>query len=147
MKISISKLHELTGIDRRTITRRLSPLTPDNQGNVGHFYDSAEALRLVFGVGSGDLDPQQEKALLDRTRRELLEIEVDIKKQNIIPADIVQTHWEKLIANCRAQLLNLPNRLATKVVGAATHQEAEREARILVHEALHELAKPGTPPQ
>lgn len=147
MQISISKLHELTGIDRRTITRRLSPLTPDNQGNVGHFYDSEDALRLVFGVGSGDLDPQQEKALLDRTRRELLEIEVDIRKQNVIPADIVQTHWEKMVGDCRAGLLNLPNRLATKVVGAATHQEAEREARTLIYEALHELAKPGTPPQ
>jgi hypothetical protein len=147
MKITISKIHELTGIDRRAITRRLAPLTPDNQGNVGHFYDSAEALRLVFGVGSGDLDPQQEKALLDRTRRELLEIEVDIRKGNIIPADLVQTHWEKMIANCRAQLLNLPNRLATKTVGAATYQQAEREARDLIHEALHELAKPGVPPQ
>lgn len=147
MKITVSKIHELTGIDRRTINRRLSPLTPENQGNVGHFYDSAEALRLVFGVGASDLDPQQEKALLDRVRRELLEIELDVRKQNVIPAEVVENHWSKMAADCRAKLLNVPNRLATKVVGAATYQQAEREARVLIHEALHELAKPGVPPQ
>ena len=145
MKITVSKIHELTGIDRRTINRRLSPLTPDKQGNVGHFYDSAEALRLVFGVGASDLDPQQEKALLDRTRRELLEIELDVRKQNVIPAEVVESRWSKLIADSRAKLLTLPSRLATKVVGAATHQQAEREARLLIHEALSELAKPGSP--
>ena len=145
MQITVSKIHELTGIDRRTITKRLGPLTPDNQGKQGHFYSSEKALPLVFCVGSQGLDPAQEKALLDRTRRELLELDLEIKRRNAIPADVVQTHWEGMIANTRAKLLNLPGRLATSVFGSSTVQDAERSARNLIHEALQEMSGSGVP--
>jgi hypothetical protein len=50
-----------------------------------------------------------------------------------------------MIGNMRGKLLNLPGRLASKVVGTDTLQDAEREAMLLVREALEEVAKSGVP--
>lgn len=87
-----------------------------------------------------------------RTRKEaalasLAELDLEVKRGNLIPADVVQEHWTAMAASCRAKMLNLPGRLATSVVGCPTVQEAERVARDLVYECLREMAQPGTPTQ
>jgi hypothetical protein len=50
-----------------------------------------------------------------------------------------------MAGNVRSKLLNLPGRLAVVTVGASTLQEAEQEAKKLIHEALQELAESGIP--
>ena len=87
-----------------------------------------------------------------RTRKEaalasLAELDLEVKRGNLIPADAVEEHWSQMVAHTRAKMLNLPGRLATSVVGCPTVQEAERVARDLVYECLRELAQPGTPPR
>ena len=87
---------------------------------------------------------------LARARREtalasLAEIELQVRRGELIPADAVQSHWEMMAANTRGKLLNLPGRLAASVMGCSTIQEAERQAMALVREALEELSQTGVP--
>jgi hypothetical protein len=148
MQTSITTLSNWTGYDRRTIKKRLEGLPFQDEGTGGHFYDSTSALRRIY-LGNpdeqSDLDPQAEKAKLDRARRHLAEIDLEIKRREVIPVDTVSEQWEKIGTAIRQKLLALPGRLVTVTYGAATQQEAEREAKKLIHETLAELASNGKP--
>jgi hypothetical protein len=85
-----------------------------------------------------------------RARREealasLAEIELQVKRNELIPADAVQQYWEGMVSRMRGKMLNLPGRLAAATMGCETIQEAEREAMLLVRECLFEIAGCGVP--
>jgi len=140
MLVTTNFICDLTGMDRRTVKKRLADIAPDSE----YRYSSVEALRQIYIPSA--LDPQQERAQLDRARREIADIQKAKMQGELIPADIVQAHWEKLVGNARAKLLNIPGRLAVSLGGqspsAAQVAEAARE---LIYEALRELAQPGHP--
>ena len=93
------------------------------------------------GIGDYELAKiRRENALA-----ELAEIELATKKDQLIPADMVQAHWCNMVANVRAKLLGLPGRLATILQPCQTPQEIEREAMKLIREALTELSENGNP--
>lgn len=135
MQVSISALARMTKKDRRTVTRRLEDLPPDAAGE----YACHEALARIYDADA--LNPAMERAKLDRVRTEIAEIQKAERLRELIPADAVRASWERMTANARAKLLNLPGRLAVVAVGVATIQEAERAARELIHEALSELSR------
>jgi len=85
-------------------------------------------------------DLEAERARLAHHQANLAAMEEEVKRKNLIPADVVESRWQSLAANVRAKLLNLPGRGAVAVAGLSTVQEIERELRRLVYEALRELA-------
>jgi hypothetical protein len=98
--------------------------------------------------------PEKQEAQADynhaRARREealasLAEIELQVKRNELIPADAVQQYWEGMVSRMRGKMLNLPGRLAAATMGCETIQEAEREAMLLVRECLFEIAECGVP--
>jgi hypothetical protein len=98
--------------------------------------------------------PKKQEAQADynqaRARREealasLAEIELQVKRSKLIPADAVQQCWEDMIGRMRGKMLNLPGRLAAAVPACETQQAIEREAMLLVRECLFELAECGLP--
>jgi hypothetical protein len=98
--------------------------------------------------------PEKQEAQADynqaRARREealasLAEIELQVKRSKLIPADAVQQCWEDMIGRMRGKMLNLPGRLAAAVPACETQQAIEREAMLLVRECLFELAECGLP--
>lgn len=94
-------------------------------------------------VGTGDYELA--KIRRENALAELAEIELATKKDQLIPADMVQAHWCGMVANVRAKLLGLPGRLATILQPCQTQQEIEREAMKLIREALTELSENGNP--
>ena len=101
--------------------------------------------RVVAELGvskTGEIyDADAEKARLLFHQANIAELDEEVKRKSLIPADAVQTHWEQVAGNSRAKLLNLPGRLAVQVAGKThTVQEVEQMARELVREALDELA-------
>ncbi len=102
------------------------------------------------------VSPEKKQAHADyaaaRARREealasLAEIDLQTRRNELIPADAVQEHWTGMIATMRQIMLALPSRLAAVVPGCETQQEAEREAMTLVREALTAISKSGVPGQ
>ncbi len=61
METTISELHELTGLDRRTIKRRISSLQPVRKIGRAIMYDCPSAIEAIY---SEKRTPQHEKARL-----------------------------------------------------------------------------------
>ena len=74
---------DLTGMDRRTVKKRLADIAPDSE----YRYSSVEALRQIYIPSA--LDPQQERAQLDRARREIADLQKSKMMAELIPADVV----------------------------------------------------------
>ena len=151
--LDVEQFADLIGVSRRRVFQMAHEGNPPPADQAGK-YPCKETGAWIrqrilgeLGVSStGEVyDLNAEKARLTYHQANISALDEEIKRKNVIPADIVEEHWENLVANARAKLLNLPGRLATKVVGAATIQDAEREARELIHEALQELATSGVP--
>ena len=118
MRVSINQLSDLTGFDRRTISRRLESLTPEKEGR-SHLYESRDALRLAYGaVSDGDsLDLSQERAHLALAQRKLAEIKRKELERDLIPAaEVVQFFTEAGMA-AKQVMLGVPSRLASVLVG------------------------------
>ena len=99
----------------------------------------------VAGRKGAAADYAEARARRETALASLAEIELQVRRGELIPADAVQTHWEMMAANTRGKLLNIPGRLAASVMVCATIQEAERAAMALVREALEELSQTGVP--
>jgi phage terminase Nu1 subunit (DNA packaging protein) len=139
MRCTINYLADLTGKDRRTIQKRLTDLKPSDDLT----YPSKDALAAIYNPFA--LDAVQERAQLDRARRELVELQKAEKIGELIPAEKVSAHWNRQAGNVRAKLLNLPGRLAA-TIPCDNPVEVEKATRVLVHEALQELSDDGRPP-
>lgn len=99
----------------------------------------------VSGTKGAAADYAEARARREAALAELAELDLAQRRGELVPADLIQRHWETLAANTRGKLLNLPGRLAASVMGCETLQEAERAAMMLVREALEELAAGGIP--
>lgn len=83
---TINRLAELTGISAPTIRHRLAALRPSDTGKPRR-YESADALPLILGIRDGErLDPQAEKARLDRLRGDELEDRIAERRRELLPA-------------------------------------------------------------
>lgn len=141
-KKSLSELSELTGFDRRKVSRRLETLKPTKRGR-SHLYDSPQALRLLYGdsAADGKLDPQQERAALDRARRESVEADNKKKAGELIHVEEVTAEWVKLLGIFKARLMALPMRLAPELLAASDLRTTENIVKSGIVEALEELSR------
>ena len=92
----------------------------------------------------GDLDYTQERAKLTRLQAAKATLELEQQRGNLIPLELVVVGWEGQIANCRAKFLALPSKVAAQAVGA-DYVEIEQLFKIVIYEALDELAGDGVP--
>lgn len=144
---------DLLGVSNRRIFQLAKEPDPPPVDSAGRYpcrefgeWFRAKALKDAGVVKDGDgYVVTAEKARLLFHQANIAAMEEEVKRQNLIPAELVQQHWENMAANTRGKLLNLPGRLAAKVVGAQTLQDAEREAMNLIRETLIELSGNGLP--
>lgn len=86
MLMSISELAEITGMDRRRITARLRNLPFEKGRGRAHRYETKSALAAIYGRADETLDPQQERARLDKARADLAEDQLRERRGDLIPA-------------------------------------------------------------
>lgn len=82
------------------------------------------------------LNPAQEKAMLDRARRENAELELKRKRGIYVSLDDVTKVWEKQLIVLRQRILAMPNKLARPVMEVASPKEAQE---VLMQEAVEML--------
>jgi len=143
--LSISALSVLTGVDRRTIGKRLEGLEPAKIVRKAKHYASSDALKAIYlGSDTGEaLDLNQQSARLKRAQADKTEIEVSILKGDLITGEQAKARWADMVTSMRAKMLGLPSKLAVRVTGLSM-REVETESRDLVFEALQALADDGS---
>lgn len=147
--VTINQLMELTGCTFRTVKKRLAGLDPISTTGNAIYYKSTDALPRIYQVrdeaeskNTSDefVQPQVEKAMLDKRRREKVEIEIDVLKGKLIEANRVEKVWADLVIACRAKLLGIPTKLAPTVIGILEVSKIESLLRDNMREALDELS-------
>lgn len=141
--MGLNQFAELTGKAPKTIRKLLAPITPKHGPNRSLLWETKEALPLIYGITANDgerLDPQQEKARLDRERRMIVELERAEKEGRLVDVDVVRGEWLSLIAIAKSRFLALPTRQAQQFIGLSELREAESRLRAVVHDGLSELA-------
>lgn len=140
MLISINGLSDLTRKDRRFISRRLERL-PFTQNGRAKEYASEDALALIYGSGDeAKLDASQERALLDKARRESIQMDNEKKRGDLLPFAEVAKAWEEQIAIAKGRFLALPSRMAPRIVRTKAIREVELILRDGIIEIMSELA-------
>jgi phage terminase Nu1 subunit (DNA packaging protein) len=140
--MSISSINELTGVDRRTIKRRLEDLKPIKEGRA-FLYESREALPLLF-LSKDEYDLSKERARLAFWQANKTELESEVLKGELIPADQVWQQWERMVSNFRAKMLSLPTKTGHLLLNIADFEEIEAILKNHVYEALKELSHEST---
>lgn len=94
---------------------------------------------------NAQLDLQAERAKLAHAQTQKVELEVEILKKNLLPRDEVALYWGGMVEAMKARLLAIPTKSAQVAITCTEIHEIEKEVRILVYEALQEIAKYGIP--
>lgn len=117
--LTMNQLYELTGVDRRTIKKRLEGLNFQKNSGKGHYYDAHEALPRIYQTFDNKHTTEramaEESLLLERARREKVEIEVKRAKGEYIPIEDVVRDVEQEYNFIRNKLKSLGARLAQRL--------------------------------
>jgi hypothetical protein len=101
--------------------------------------------RIKSDLGVSDngevIDPQREKALLDRARRITVETEHQTRIGELLEARVVAETWAAQVGIAKGRILSLPARIAPQVIGIGDLRAIEGVIRDAIHEALTELSE------
>lgn len=148
-RMTINQLSEVTGSSFRTIKKKLAGCEPAKTEGRQVFFETQKALRLIYlsneakegnSVELELLDPQLQKARLDKARTEKVELEIEVLKGSLIPADQVEKAWSDLVIAFRAKILSLHSKISPQLAALKTIPEIELKLKTELREALAELS-------
>lgn len=90
--------------------------------------------------GDGSVDFDKEKALHEKAKREIAELQLSKMKKNAYSARVVEYVMTAMVANLRTQLLGLPSKLAPMLEGK-TKEDIYIAMTKEIEEKLAELAE------
>jgi hypothetical protein len=102
MLLSINKLSELTGRDRRTITKQLEDLHFVDGEKGSHLYESSEAFSLIYRVDN--LDAAKAKQALSAAS--LNKIKEEVLRKERVPLQLVMDEVDSVFQAMAAILKN-----------------------------------------
>lgn len=149
------ELAEAFSVHQQTITKwERDGLPIEIRGSRGRptYYSLAACVQwrierelLARGVGTDAVSPQNERALLDRMRREELEIRMRARRGDLVEIDAVRLEYSELATAVKARLRAIPDTVADQVIGVAQAGPAAIKALLLdrIDDALRELARGG----
>lgn len=150
--LSISELSEITGKDRRTVSRALANVKPEvNPSNPrAKLFDSRMALQLLFASGSADgngevRDLDVERARLASAQANRAELDVAERRGELLKASDVTHEVTDAFRRVRARLLSLSTKIAPLVVGSTDAAEIKATIDLAVEDALNELVAAERP--
>jgi phage terminase Nu1 subunit (DNA packaging protein) len=93
-------------------------------------------------TGEG-LSPQQERALLDRVRREELELRLKVKRGELVAIAEVAQDFSECAAAVKARIRRIPDAMAERLAAAGTPAAIKGLLLTAIDEALRELTDRG----
>ena len=138
MRVTITTLATWTNQHRDTIRRKISSLL---SGQRGEQVESSAALELIYGDGER-LDPQQEKARLDRTRRGIAELEYQQRKSKLVDAAGVERAAYQFGRILQKNLVDVfPSRVSMEVAAMTDPWEIETFLREHMRRELESVSR------
>jgi len=137
-----SQLATLLGVTTRRLRQIAEESPPPREEGRGALYPCADVGKWLraYWAPDGALDPQQERAALDKVRREVAELDRDKKRGLLVDAEEVETEWLSGIGAIRAGMLAVPSRAAPEMLGLADERKIEDILTRYIHEAMQSIA-------
>lgn len=147
------QLATIFGKNPRTIAKWLDegmPVASKGRGGRPSLYNLPKCVQWVIeqrvqalGGSGAELSPQTERALLDRKRREELEIKIQVRRGQLVEVDAVRLEYADLATAVKQRLRAIPDAVADQVTVASHGGPAAVKALLLarIDEALRELAR------
>lgn len=149
--LTVNGFAQLTGLDRRTIEKRLVSLAPILGPNRGHYYDPTKALPFIYEVNDvHNMDKQlkKENIKLEKYRAEKAKLEVEQLKRELVPIEEVAQVVEREYTAVRAHLLAIPSKMAIELSSVTEPGDIKERLDAAINESLSELSgnlEVGTP--
>lgn len=143
MKINIDKVADLCGSTRRTVLKRCIDVPKIKGSGREQLMESTVCLPVMFGSGmpSDKKTLETERTRLASAQANKTELEVEVIRGNLIPADQVEEVVNNMISSFRAKMLSLPTKAAPTIVAMADTAQVEASLKEYVYEALQELSE------
>lgn len=128
-------------ISHRVTAKRLQAIQPCETKGRNKYYLMADAAPCLLQVDSpDDLDLTQERARLAKAQADKTELQLDVDKGKLIPAELVEEIWSNVITAVRARLLALPSKVSP-MLALASEAEMESELQAQIYETLTEMSE------
>lgn len=101
--------------------------------------DSCESYYAWKFRSDGEINYDQEHALLEKAKREKAEIDLQERKETLLRAKDVEHIVDGMILTCKAKLLAIPTKAAPKIIGKSEIPAIVEVMRDEIYEALNEL--------
>ena len=140
--LSISQLSEVTGKDRRTITKRLAGVEPHSTEGRAVIYSAPEAISLIMAsdtVAGLDKKLLQAEVGLEIARQAKMEIEVGKLRGELVSVEDVAKAVEKEYSFVRAQFRSIPSKLAKPLSMVQEPNEVYKQLDEAINDCLAEL--------
>ena len=145
MELNKAQLAEALGVSVQAVDgwiRRGVPVMERGAKGVPWQFRLADVVEWLNERNSGDsADLAKERALLAREQRLKTNLERRRLEGELVAVDEVESVWSDMVLSMRAKLLGLPTRLAPQLVTMTDRRQIEETIRLVVFEALHELAE------
>lgn len=147
------QLAVIFAVDPRTIAKWLDeglPVAARGRGGKASLYPIPACVQWVVKrerarvtEEAKALSPAQERAALDRVRREELELKMQVRRGELVEVDQVAREFADAANAVKARLRRIPDAVADRLVAQASRGPAPVKALLLVEidDALRELAR------
>ena len=143
-RVSTAQVAWLCRVKPETASRKLreAHLEPVAKDGRTTWWDPRDAVPVVLGVGQG-LVPSAEKARLDRASADLKELDLQIRRGELVPAGDTPVAMRALAKHIWSHVDRIPAAVASKLAREATPVGCQRIVAGAVRTALTALASDG----
>lgn len=140
---NIAQLAESSGLSHSAVSKALgrSALEPLRIEGRVKIFDAPSALRLL--LAGDDLDPKLERAMLDRSKRALLDLQIQQKRGELVAADDIDHGYIALASGTSARLQAIPSAIALELSSEDDPAKCREILKREIYAALNDLAEAG----
>lgn len=147
--VNKANLSILLGVSEETLTRWQSqglPIAFRAERGLSHQYDTAQVIAWMIQRQVKKVEDETQKDRLTRLQGDKIEIEIEEKLSNLVPASEIKPAWDAMVASARSFLEQQSERIAqlieaTEGIEARRDLLAEEFDEILRHLSQYEPAE------
>ncbi len=146
LMVSKKQLAEIFDVSERTLTewqQKGMPIAHDADRGMQNQYDTAACInwRINQLVHGSSESPKDRK---DRVSADMIELQIAERCKQLVPADEVEAAWSGMVIGCRAELMNMAEKLKVTVDAMYGIELDIGLVNDYVHDALGKLAAGDT---
>lgn len=144
--LTATKLSDVLGFNRETVRKRLALLGKNGYGATYSWREVVDAFvefekRNSGGIGDKkSYNSEHEKARKDAAIADRYELDLSVRKGELVEAKEVEETWKDHILRCRARLLGMSSKLAPLVLAEDNPKAVKTLIDQEINDALGELS-------